>query len=79
MGISIDRLAMEIVGKPKYKAEYHLELFGFSPAERSEITAVFSRGWNADFSAITWQSIAKQIKKTMQCSLEMDDRINMNI
>jgi len=76
---SKERLAMEIFNKTKENAEKHLERFGFSPAERAEITAVFARGHNADFSPITWQSVAEQIKSTLECSVRIGDRIDTNI
>ena len=77
--ISIERLAMEIKDKDADAAVKHLERFGFSLAEAAEVVAVFARGYNRDFSPITWQSIAIQIKSTLECSVRLGDRIDMSI
>ena len=77
--ISIERLAMEIKDKDADAAAKHLERFGVTPVEAAEVVAVFTRGHNRDFSPITWQSIAIQIKSTLECSVRLGDRIDMNI
>lgn len=76
---TIERLAMEILDKDANSAEKHLVRFGFSPAEAAEVVAVFVRGYNRDFSPITWQSIAVQIRSTLECSVRMGDRLDMSI
>ena len=78
MGISIDRLAMEIAGKRALPARQTLDRFGFSPAEASEI---ISSHWRRETDSVDpdWQAVAVTIKGIMQCSVRIGDRVDMSI
>jgi len=78
MGISIDRLAMEIAGKRIVTARLILDRFGFSLAEASEIIFSHCRT-EADSIDPDWQAVAVTIKSTMQVSVAIKDRVDMSI
>ena len=78
MGISIDRLAMTIESGDKRVVEHHLERFGFSPAEISEIISQ-CMVWGSGRLTRDWKMIAVNIKSTMECSLRIGDRFDFSI
>ena len=75
---SIDRLAMELVGKSEEKAMAHLERHGFSIAESSEIVWQFVTK-DCRYIVTSWVDVAKVIKSTMACSVRIGDRLNMDL
>ena len=78
MGMSIDRMAMEIAAKPAVAARDTLKRFGFSPAEAGEIC---KSHWRRATNTIDpdWGAISMTIRSTMECSVRIGDRIDMAI
>ena len=75
---SIDRMAMDIAGKSSCDAGAMLGRFGFSIAEASEI---ISSHWRESTDSIDpdWGAVSMTIRSTMECSVRIGDRLDMNI
>ena len=77
MGKSIERLAMELAGKPVTQAQAKLERLQFSPAEASEIVTCHWRRIN-DTIANNWKAIAETIDDTLRLSVTLGERLDKN-